>query len=40
MKRPELMDLYTDFLTSSPQIASALVMAKVLNDAYSHGLNY
>lgn len=36
MKRPELMDLYTDFLTSSPQIASALVMAKVLNDAYSH----
>lgn len=36
MKRPELMDLYTDFLTSSPQIASALVMAKVLNGVYSH----
>jgi hypothetical protein len=36
MKRASLMDLYSDFLSSSPQIASALVMAKVLNDTYSH----
>lgn len=36
MKRPELMDLYTDFLTSSPNVVSALMMSKVLNEAYSH----
>ena len=36
MKRPALMDLYTDFLTSSPNIASALLLAKVLENEYSH----
>jgi len=30
------MDLYSDFLTSSPNIASALFFAKMLNDEYSH----
>lgn len=36
MKRPELMDLYTDFLTSSPNVASALVFSEVLNKSFSH----
>jgi hypothetical protein len=36
MKRPELMDLYTDFLTSSPNVASALVFSEVLNKSISH----
>lgn len=36
MKRLKLMDLYTDFLTSSPNIASALFFAKMLKDQYSH----
>lgn len=36
LKRPELMDLYSDFLASSPNIASASVFAAVLNNSYSH----
>jgi len=36
MKRVKLMDLYTDFLTTSPQVSSALVFVKVLLDSYSH----
>lgn len=36
MKRPELMDLYTDFLTSSPNIASSLLFSEVLNNQISH----
>lgn len=36
MKRSKLMDLYTDFLTSSPNVASTLVFAKVLNDTFSY----
>lgn len=36
MKKSKLMDLYSDFLTSSPNIASALFFAKMLNDEYSH----
>lgn len=36
MKRLKLMDLYSDFLTSSPNIASALFFAKMLKDEYSH----
>ena len=36
MKKANLLDLYTDFLMTSPGIASALVMSKVLQDAYSH----
>lgn len=36
IQRSTLLDLYSDFLTSSPNIASSLVMAKVLQDAYSH----
>lgn len=36
MKRSKLMDLYTDFLTGSPNVASALLFAKVLNEAFSH----
>jgi hypothetical protein len=36
MERMNLMDLYTDFLTSSPNIASALFFAKMLKDEYSH----
>ena len=36
MKRAHLMDLYTDFLTSSPNIASALLFSKVLDNHYSH----
>ncbi len=36
MKHPELMDLYTDFLTSSPNLASSLVLAQVLNGEFSH----
>jgi len=30
------MDLYSDFLTGSPNVASALVLSKVLNEAFSH----
>lgn len=36
MKSAKLLDLYSDFLTSSPNIASALVLSKVLGDTYSH----
>jgi DDE superfamily endonuclease len=36
MKKANLLDLYTDFLMTSPGIASALVMSKVLQDSYSH----
>lgn len=36
MKRKKLMDLYSDFLTGSPNVASALVFSKVLNDLFSH----
>lgn len=36
MKKANLLDLYTDFLMTSPGIASALVMSKVLQDTYSH----
>jgi len=36
MKGSELMDLYTDFLTSSPNVASSLVFSKVLNNSFSH----
>lgn len=36
MKSPQLMDLYSDYLLSSPAIVSALVLVKVLNDTYSH----
>lgn len=36
MKKAYLLDLYTDFLMTSLGIASALVMSKVLQDAYSH----
>jgi hypothetical protein len=31
-----LMDLYTDFLTSSPNVVSATLISDVLNKAYSH----
>ena len=30
------MDLYTDFLTGSPNVVSATLVSDVLNDAYSH----
>ena len=36
MKRKKLMDLYSDFLTGSPNVASALVFSKVLNNLFSH----
>ncbi len=36
MKSPHLMDLYSDYLLSSPTVVSALVLVKVLNDSYSH----
>ena len=36
MKKSNLLDLYTDFLMTSPNVASALVMSKMLQDAYSH----
>jgi hypothetical protein len=36
MKSPELMDLYSDYLLSSPCSVSALTMVKMLNDSYSH----
>ena len=36
MKRPDLMDLYSDFLTSSPNVASSLLFAKVLDNVFSH----
>ncbi len=36
MKRSDLVDLYTDFLTSSPNVVSAGIVSKVLNDEYSH----
>ena len=35
MKSAKLLDLYSDFLTSSPNIVSALIMSSVLQDAYS-----
>ena len=31
-----IMDLYTDFLTSSPNVVSATLVSEVLNKAYSH----
>ena len=30
------MDLYTDFLTASPNVASAVVLSKLINVSYSH----
>lgn len=36
MKYAPIMDLYTDFLTSSPNIVSATLISDVLNNAYSH----
>jgi DDE superfamily endonuclease len=36
MKYAPLMDLYTDFLTSSPNMVSATLISEVLNKAYSH----
>lgn len=36
MKSQKLMDLYSDYLLSSPSAVSALVLVKVLNDSYSH----
>ncbi len=36
MKSSKLLDLYSDFLTSSPNIVSALILSKVLGDTYSH----
>jgi hypothetical protein len=36
MKYAPLMDLYTDFLTSSPNIVSAGLISDVLNKSYSH----
>ncbi len=36
MKSPKLMDLYSDYLLSSPTMVSAIVMVKMLNDTYSH----
>jgi hypothetical protein len=36
IKPPKLMDLYSDYLLSSPNAASATMIVKVLNDAYSH----
>ena len=36
MERKKLMDLYSDFLTGSPNVASAVVFSKVINELYSH----
>jgi hypothetical protein len=36
MKSAKLLDLYSDFFTSSPNIVSALVSSKVLGGTYSH----
>lgn len=36
MKYSNLVDLYSDFLTSSPNIVSALILSKVLGNSYSH----
>lgn len=36
MKYAPIMDLYTDFLTSSPNLVSATLISDVLNNAYSH----
>ena len=36
MKYAAIMDLYTDFLTSSPNIVSATLFSEVLNKSYSH----
>lgn len=36
MKSPALMDLYSDYLLSSPTVVSASVLVKILNDSYSH----
>jgi hypothetical protein len=36
MKKSHLLDLYTDFLMTAPGAVSALVMSKMLQDAYSH----
>ena len=36
MKYPHLLDLYSDFLTTSPNIVSSLLLSKVLNNVHSH----
>lgn len=36
MKAPQIMDLYSDFLMTSPNIVSALLLENVLDKAYSH----
>lgn len=36
MKKAALFDLYTDFLITSPNVVSALLMADMLQNAYSH----
>lgn len=36
MKKGNLLDLYTDFLITSPNVASALVMSELLQKAFSH----
>jgi hypothetical protein len=36
MKYAAIMDLYTDFLTGSPNIVSATLFSEVLNQSYSH----
>ena len=36
MKYPDLLDLYTDFLATSPNIVSAGLLSDVLNNEHSH----
>jgi hypothetical protein len=36
MKYPKLLDLYTDFLVTSPNIVSSLLLSKIVNNAHSH----
>lgn len=36
MKAPQIMDLYSDFLMTSPNIVSALLLENVLDKAHSH----
>ena len=36
MKAANLMDLYSDYLLTSPGAVSALTLVEVLNKAYSH----
>jgi len=35
MKKPHLMDLYTDFLTTSPSMVSATMLSDILNKEHS-----